>query len=262
MRILVDHRTRYAFSEPQHRLVQLLRMSPGDSDEQTVIDWRIHVDCDARLREHRDGFGNRVTMLYAEGPIEAIEIAVQGEVLTSVPSGGAVRAPETLPPPFYLRDTEATRPDAALVDLVREAGEGIEAIVAALREQVRLEAASGDTHRPAAECLARGVAHPREMAQLAACALRVANVPARYVSGYHLGDGVGCAPHGWIEAYGDDAGWHGFDPWLGQPIDERHVRVAIGLDMAGTAPVAGSRLGPGKEMLDVDLRVDQAGGGA
>jgi transglutaminase-like putative cysteine protease len=262
MRILVDHRTRYAFSEPQHRLVQLLRMLPGDSDEQTVIDWHIHVDCDARLREHRDGFGNRVTMLYAEGPIEAIEIAVQGEVLTSVPRGGAVRAFETLPPPFYLRETELTKPDAALAELVRGAGQGVEAIVAALRQRVRLETASGDTHRAAATCLADGGADPREMAQLAACALRVAGVPARYVSGYHLGDGVGCAPHGWIEAYGDDTGWRGFDPWLGQPIDERHVRVAIGLDMAGTAPVAGSRLGPGEEMLDVDLRVDQAGGGA
>lgn len=262
MRILVEHRTRYAFSEPQHRLVQLLRMSPDDSDEQTVIDWHIHVDCDARLREHRDGFGNRVTMLYAEGPIETIEISVQGEVLTSPRAGGEILAAETLPALFYLRQTEATQPDEALTELVQRAGQGVDAIVAALRERVKVEPGSGETHRAAAQCLADGRAHAREMAQLAACALRVAGIPARYVSGYHLSDGVGCAPHGWVEVHVEGTGWRGFDPSLGQPVDERHVRVAIGLDMAGTAPVAGSRLGPGEEMLDVDLRVDQAGGGS
>lgn len=262
MRIHIDHRTKYEFSEPQRRLVQLLRMSPDDSEEQTVIDWHIHVDCDARLRRHRDGFGNRVTMLYAEGPIEAIEISVQGEVLTSVPRGGAVSALETLPPAFFLRETDATRPGGELDELVRGTTPDVAAVVRALHGRVTIERDDGETHRTAMECLAQGRAHPRELAQLTAGALRVAGIPARYVSGYHLQDAVGSAPHGWVEAYVEGEGWRGYDPSLAEPIDERHVRVAIGLDMAGTAPVAGSRLGPGEEVLDVDLRVDQAGGGA
>jgi hypothetical protein len=76
MRLSIDHRTSYRFSAPQSRLVQMLRLTPEDTHDQTVAAWRIDVDCDARLRTTRDGFGNIVTMLYAEGPLTAIEVAV------------------------------------------------------------------------------------------------------------------------------------------------------------------------------------------
>ena len=36
---------------------------------QTVLDWRIDVDCDARLREGRDGYGNITHMLYVDRPV-------------------------------------------------------------------------------------------------------------------------------------------------------------------------------------------------
>ena len=70
MRITIDHRTHYRFSQPQGRIVQMLRLTPGDTQDQTVVNWHVGVDCDARLRPATDGFGNAITMLYAEGPIE------------------------------------------------------------------------------------------------------------------------------------------------------------------------------------------------
>ena len=90
MRIAVDHRTHYRFSEPQSRIVQMLRLTPSDTMDQTVVSWLIGVDCDARLRDAFDGFGNAVTMLYAEGPISTLDISVTGEVLTMEASGVVV----------------------------------------------------------------------------------------------------------------------------------------------------------------------------
>ena len=58
MRLSIDHRTTYRFTAPQGRVVQLLRVTPPDTHDQTVAEWHIAVDCDARVREHRDGFGN------------------------------------------------------------------------------------------------------------------------------------------------------------------------------------------------------------
>ena len=80
MRLSIDHRTVYRFSEPQSRLVQMLRMTPENSHDQTVARWRIDVDHDATMRRGRDGFGNAVTMLYVEGPLLDIEIAVRGDL--------------------------------------------------------------------------------------------------------------------------------------------------------------------------------------
>ncbi|MFX5510419.1 transglutaminase N-terminal domain-containing protein, partial [Acinetobacter baumannii] len=39
MRLAVDHRTVYRFTEPQARVVQLLRLTPADTDQQTIADW-------------------------------------------------------------------------------------------------------------------------------------------------------------------------------------------------------------------------------
>lgn len=103
MRLSIDHRTRYRFTEPQARLVQLLRMTPSNTHDQTVADWHIAVDCDARLTEHRDGFGNATAMLYAEGPIDEIEINVTGEVVTSHSDGVLHGTFEPLPPRLFLR---------------------------------------------------------------------------------------------------------------------------------------------------------------
>ena len=103
MRLSIDHRTTYRFATPQRRLTQLLRMTPAGTDGQTVVDWRLHVDCDARLREGRDGFGNRITMLYIAGPIASLELEVIGEVLTSGSDGILRGAAETLPADLYLR---------------------------------------------------------------------------------------------------------------------------------------------------------------
>jgi transglutaminase-like putative cysteine protease len=85
--------------------------------------------------------------------------------------------------------------------------------------------------------------------------------PARYVSG-HLARDDGQidqeAAHAWCEAYVQDLGWVGFDPANGICPSQSHVRVAIGLDYLGAAPVRGSRYGGGGEQLDVRLRVTQA----
>jgi len=260
MRLVVDHRTAYRFSQPQERLVQLLRLRPADTHDQTVASWRIDVSCDAHLRDGRDGFGNLVTMLYAEGPIDAVEIAVTGEVLTSHSDGVVRGAPEPLPPAVFLRPTPVTAPDTSIAIFAREAGgEGM------LDQLHRLNRAMHDRFsciigRPepgltAVEAFEREEMTPRDLAQLFCAAARTLGAPARYVTGYHLGEWHEPTPHGWAEAHVNGLGWVGFDPCAGLSPQEDYVRVAVGLDAAGASPVAGSRLGEGEEQLAVDVSV-------
>ena len=53
-------------------------------------------------------------------------------------------------------------------------------------------------------------------------------------------------------------GWVAFDPSTGRSPEDDYVRVANALDSAGTAAVAGSRLGEGDEVLDVDITVSES----
>jgi transglutaminase-like putative cysteine protease len=264
MRIAVDHRTHYRFSEPQSRIVQMLRLTPSDTMDQTVVNWLIGVDCDARLRDAVDGCGNAVTMLYAEGPIAALDITVTGEVLT-LESNGVIRgSAEPLPPLLYCRTTPRTAADAAIAGFAAETAQGdslerLHRLNAALHTRFPMVEDAPDNGITAAQAFAGKAVTSRDAAQIFLAAARSLHVPARYVSGYRTDDAAHSAPHAWAEAHVDGLGWVGFDPATGLSPDEAYVRVAVGLDATGAASIAGTRVGHGEEQLDVDLHVDRLG---
>lgn len=266
MRIAVEHRTHYRFSEPQARIVQMLRLRPGDTAHQTVVSWQIDVDCDARLREAQDGYGNAVTMLYADGPIDALEVTVTGEVLTTDAAGVVHGAHEPMPPLFYLRATPRSGAGAPLAQFASAAAaeardplDWLHLVNSALPQRFAIGPAH-DRGESADAAFERPNATPRDLAHMFAGVVRAMGLPARHVTGYRHCDGDGCLPHSWVEAHLDGLGWVAFDPSSGICADERYVRVAVGLDANDTAPVHGHRIGQGDEVLDVDLHVERLGG--
>jgi transglutaminase-like putative cysteine protease len=268
LRLLIQHRTGYRFSQPQQRLVQLLRVTPLSFVGQNVIDWQIDVDCNARLKSGRDGFGNETTMLYVDGPIDAIAVTVRGEVLTEDRAGMVLGAIEPLPPPLYLRHSELTRPGDEITAFAREIAaeqdshlSTLHALMAALHEQVAFDPPSGDVGRGAADAFAerRGVC--QDHAHIMIAAARSLGYPARYVSGHLWREGDGeaeqSATHAWAEVWLHKYGWIGFDPTNDLCPDHGYVRVAIGLDYRDAAPLSGARVGGGAERLEVFVRVDR-----
>lgn len=265
MRLSIDHRTRYRFTAPQDRLVQLLRVTPENTHDQTVASWHIAVDRDARTRRHRDGFGNCTTMLYVEGPVDAIEITVSGEVVTSHSDGVLHGTFEPLPPAVFLRTTPVTLADEAIHAFAREHGGSdpigtLHRLNNAVQAHATLERGRPTPGRSAGATFAAGAGTSRDLAHLFIAAARSLGVPARYVSGYcDLAGDRRPTPHAWADAWVEGCGWIGFDPTLALSPEEHHVRIATALDSTGAAPVAGSRLGEGDEALEVEVRVQPEG---
>lgn len=106
----------------------------------------------------------------------------------------------------------------------------------------------------------------QDFAHLAIGLLRLAGVPARYVSGY-LAPRVegrrarpigGQASHAWLEALLPEVGWSGFDPTHGSRTTEHHVRVAVGRDYADVRPLHGVyRSGGRAATMRVSLDIDE-----
>ncbi|MEM8696787.1 MAG: transglutaminase family protein [Pseudomonadota bacterium] len=268
MRLHIDHRTDYAFSEPQRRLVQLLRVTPVDFAAQHVVKWHIDVDCDAKLRGHRDGFGNRVTMLYIDGPVEEVELRVSGEVLTDNRSGVVEDSSERLPAEVFLRDTRLSRADKAIrkfaTDIKRTKRDPLDRmhlLMSRLLDEIRFEPTLDAVERDAATAFAANRGVCQDHAHIFCAAARSMGIPARYISGHLFrrdGEEQQEASHAWAEACLPSIGWTGFDPANGISPDDAYVRVACGLDYRDAAPVAGRRIGGGGETLSVDVRVTQA----
>ena len=268
MRLKIEHRTHYAFSRPQRRLVQLLRMTPPSFDGQAVIDWHVEVDCDARLRRSRDGYGNEITMLYVDGPIDRIALIVGGEVLTEDKAGMITGAAEPLPLQLFLRPTPQTQADAAITSFAHDIAEGaadpltrLHGLCGALNRQIRFDTGESSPYRGASAAFEEGRGVCQDHAHVFCAAARVLGHPARYVSG-HLwrsdGQTVQPAAHAWAEAHVEGYGWIGFDPANGISPTDAYVRVAVGLDYRDAAPVAGARVGGGDETMLVEVAVAEA----
>ncbi|WAC26023.1 transglutaminase family protein [Ancylobacter sp. SL191] len=280
MRIHVKHATIYTYDPPANGAIQTLRLTPRNHDGQYVVSWRIDVSESCRLRAHEDAFGNLTHTFAVEGPISELRVIVEGEVETQDTAGVVRGVKERFPASLYMRETDLTVADPALRAFAEQAAAGIEDRIArlhALMEAIGAhmafdpEPTQATTTAKEAFALKRGVC--QDYAHIFIAGARHIGIPARYASGYIVTDGAAQsqtqglaqlqgaaaqAGHGWAEAYVDGLGWVGFDPTNLQCPTEAYVRLAVGLDYLGAAPVRGNRYGGGEENLSVALTVDQS----
>lgn len=271
MRIRISHETVYRYEEPARSVIQTLRLTPRNHEGQYVENWRIDVSENCQLDQHEDAFGNITHVFSAEGPFSELRVHVEGEVDTQDTAGIVRGAIERFPPSLYLRETPLTRADPAITEFAQvslRAGDTPLAVVHSLldriHEEIVFDGAPTQTTTTAAESFAlkRGVC--QDLTHIFIAAARSIAVPARYIGGhFQRNDGVTDqeAGHAWAEAYVPDFGWIAFDAANGICATDAHVRVAVGLDYLGAAPVRGTRFGGGGEALDVAVRVSEVGGG-
>jgi len=267
MRLTIAHDTVYRFARPETGLIQMLRLTPRNFSGQHVVRWRIDVDQDCRLEPHEDAFGNLTHTFTVSGPIEALTLRVDGVVETSDTAGVIRDAVERFPPGLYLRETMPTRASGGVVAFAesvrREAEPTSLALMHQLMAAVHRTIAGDDALSAlgAGEALELGRGAAADRAHLFIAAARHLGTPSRFVAGYAFDDakrlGKG-RTHAWAEAHVPGLGWVGFDPTLGHCPQGAHVRLAIGLDGLGAAPVRGTN--PQGEGHDPEVRVviDQA----
>jgi transglutaminase-like putative cysteine protease len=273
MRLHIAHSSAYRYDPPAVGVIQVLRLTPRNHDGQYVERWRIDVTPDARLTAHEDAFGNLTHVFTADGPLDELTVEVDGEVETQNTDGVVRGTVERFPPTLFLRDTVLTQADAAIrqfAEKIRAAAADdalaqLHALLDRLYEDFAQKSLSRDAEASpapanAAEAFARHSGAPKDLAHIFIGAAHCLGIPARYVGGYSRRTGKSDEAdtiHAWAEAHVGGLGWIGFDPSSGYCPTDGHVRVAIGLDALGAAPVRGTRLGVGAQSLAVAIRVDQ-----
>src|SRR3954447_4388561 len=268
MRIRISHETRYHYAAPISGVIQTLRLTPRNHDGHYVVRWRIDVTEDCRLNEHEDAFGNITHSFTADGPFTELGVQVEGEIEVQDTAGIVQGTIERFPPSLYLRATPLTQADAAIADFAREMCSQaddtlslLHALLGRIHNEMTFDTEGTGTTTTAAEAFAlkRGVC--QDLTHIFIAAARHLEIPARYVGGYfRRADGIAQqdAGHAWAEAYVPSVGWIAFDPANGICATDAHVRVAVGLDYLGAAPVRGARRGGGTESMAVKVLVDQA----
>jgi len=271
MRLTVSHRTTYRYETTAKSAIQILHLTPRSHDGQFVYWWNVSVDQDCRLTEFEDSLGNIAHSFTVEGPLDELSILVEGEVETTDTGGVVAGAVERLPPQFYLRQTDLTWADSrirAFVERIRakEMENGtlglLHALMRAIHRRLRFDTEPTTVETSAAEAFVHKHGVCQDFAHVFISATRHLAIPARYVGGYLLREepepGVQEAGHAWAEAFVPDLGWVAFDPTHSISATQAYVRVAIGLDYLGAAPVRGTRYGGDGESMDVSVHVGAA----
>jgi transglutaminase-like putative cysteine protease len=268
MHLRIAHSIVHRYDPPAAGVIQVLRLTPRNHDGQYVTGWRIDVSGDARLNAHEDAFGNLTHVFAADGPFAELTIRVDGEVETQNADGVVRGTLERFPPSLFLRDTPLTEADVAMRDFaldLRAADAGdtlaeLHALLDRLHDEMICE---HDPTRPPTATAAETFAHKRgvtrDLTHIFLGAARSLQIPARYVAGYLCGDGADqeSGGHAWAEAHVPGLGWVGFDVANGVCPTDAYVRIAIGLDALGAAPIRGTRYGTGEETLAVAIKIDQ-----
>ncbi len=264
MLLLIDHVTRYRYGHPVRGVVQSHRLTPSRFDGQQVVEWNVTVSGGTPGGAFRDGAGDWVQGWTIKGPVDEIEVRVQGKVSTTDLAGVLRGHRESTPPLAYLRQTPATSLTPELLDLATRATEAdgslalAHALALAVSQAVAYRPGSTNAKTTAAEALAQGEGVCQDHAQVLCTIARARGMPARYVSGYLLADAEGQAheaAHAWAELHLEGLGWVGFDPANECCPDDRYVRLGSGLDAQEAAPIRGSARTVGEERLDVTVAV-------
>jgi transglutaminase-like putative cysteine protease len=138
-----------------------------------------------------------------------------------------------------------------------------------VHDQFGYDGATTHVHSTIDDILTLGGGVCQDFAHLSIGLLRLAGIPARYVSGYLAPDlanpipttSPSLASHAWIEAILPGAGWTGFDPTHRIRTTLRHIRVAVGRDFSDLPMISGIyRSGGGLKRMTYELQISSAGG--
>lgn len=263
MRLAVDHVTTYRYDQPVRGVVQSHRLTPTRCDGQRVEHWSVTVSDGVQGGTFRDGAGDWVEGWTVRGPVSEIVITVSGVVETTDMAGVLRGNRESVPPLVWLRETAATRADAALDALARSVAANdrlglAHGLSAAVSEAIAYVPGATGTHTTAAEALALGEGVCQDHAHALVAMARARGLPGRYVSGYLLLSEEAAAQdaaHAWAELWVEGLGWVGFDAANRCCPDDRYIRLGAGFDARDAAPIKGTARGPGSESLDVRVAV-------
>ena len=271
MKLHIKHTTDYRYTEPLRYALQTLWLTPLSGPAQTVDFWSLGAP--ETLFAQSDAFGNSVhsytyvgqekddvrwSLVNAAGQVETLGIAVFTD---------DARLPQ---PQLYLRSAPLASPHPLLAEFGRRfvtpsacGGTAdlneLLALSAGVAGLVGYQKNSTSVTTTALQAFEAGAGVCQDQAHVMVAVCRSLGIPARYVSGYfYAANEPDLASHAWADVCLDVAArrWASIDVTHRCPIDERHVRLAMGSDYSACPPIRGVRRGGGQESMTVRITIE------
>ncbi len=273
MQLRVRHVTGYTYAEGAAASYNEARLTPLTTPDQVVLRSRIEVTPTAWSQEYRDYWGTVVTAFEVQEPHESLTVVATSTVESTPHPAEAASVGwddlaaasdewcEFLVVDDWVRPSDGLRAEVARLRASSSTpADLVSAVVALVRGHLRYLPGATAVTTTAAEAWEAGAGVCQDIVHVTLGALRLAGVPARYVSGYlHpspqpvVGETVEGESHAWVEYW--DGDWRGIDPTNEVVPGERHVLVGRGRHYGDVTPLRGIYSTQGESDLFVSVEI-------
>jgi transglutaminase-like putative cysteine protease len=285
MRFRIAYVTEYEYSEAVRDNLNVLRVRPATTPHQSVDDFSLRVDPEARLHSYRDYFGAEVIEFGVTEPHERLRMEARMHVTTreqpvdpdegwTATEASAYRSAageyllHTSPPPDDARIAQLV--EAVRADTPLQTAQVMSEVIA---DRFDYDSESTFVGSTVADLLEAGGGVCQDFVHLGLVLLREHGVGARYVSGYLFAapkdggdDSVEVQTHAWLEALLPDGEgelrWIGFDPTNRSRAGERYVKIGHGRHYQDVPPIRGVYRGPATSELSAGVQMTRLNGDA
>jgi transglutaminase-like putative cysteine protease len=283
----IAHTTVYEYRDPVALSHHILRLKPRELSGQNCLDHEITISPGPNsVEEHRDYFGNAVSVICIEQPHTRLEFKSESRVRRApsraldpieTPSwekvrdlsrgaqiGAALEASEFLyDSPLVKADDEFAEFASRCFTKSRPILDAIMELTSKIHDELIFDPEATTVSTPVKEVLRKQRGVCQDFAHLQIACLRSLGLSARYVSGYietlpppGQEKMIGCdASHAWVSFYCPGLGWIDVDPTNNLLVSQQHVTLSWGRDYSDISPVRGVILGSGDHTVSVSVDV-------
>ena len=274
-RLRIVHHTGYTYQDPATDSFNEARMVPASDADQRLVEQRLEITPKAWTQEYTDYWGTRVVAFELHNPHRRLDVVSTSTVEVERRGLGGLGVGWDDLATSRVEDRFAEYLGvSARVDPGEEVREGVSGLLLAttgprefapmvgelIHDEVAYVSGSTTVHTLAREAWTARKGVCQDLAHLMIGALRVAHVPARYVSGYvmpdrdaEVGETKVGESHAWVEYW--DGRWIGYDPTNAAVPGDSHVRIGSAPDYGRIPPLRGIFSGGPTSELFVEVEV-------
>jgi len=254
-----DYYMELEYSQPVRKCHFTIKCIPRDTCRQRVERISIDVEPFDSMAEGYDSFGNKQLFGSVDREHDRFRYHIQGAVSTGLAEYepaeregalGMYRYPHglTVPGEGLKAYFESLKPEDGLSDYEKS----VFLMQSLYRDFSYEKNVTGvETTAEQAWLLGKGVCQDYAHILIALC--RMAEIPARYVTGMLIAEGYS---HAWVEVLCGHK-WYGLDPTNNLIVDDSHIRIGIGRDAADCLINRGIMTGGGRQTQRIRVLVEE-----
>lgn len=236
-----------------------LRCMPAETKRQHLLGFQIQLEPEADYEQGEDSFGNRLFFGKVDKPHNLFSFHATGKVVTGL---SAYEEEETERDfAIYRYPSKLTEPGEQLktyfqeikLESGKDARQKAKVLMNRLYRGFSYEKNVTDMGTSAEEAFRGGRGVCQDYAHIMVALCRMADIPARYVTGMLIGEG--CS-HAWVEVLSNGK-WYGLDPTNCLNVGEKHIKIGTGRDALDAPINRGLLVGGGAQKQEICVKVEE-----